>query len=170
MSDVRTVNLSSYLPDFIAEIKEIDNIMCAENSEFDVFYTKSRDILNNAFILTCDERGIKRYEDLVGVKPGADDTLKQRIDRVLAFWWIDNVYTLSYLKQKLKEICKGYNFAISINYDEYRIDVAISSRHYKDVENLEKLLKIIIPANMSWRVYNDLINQGDGCMFIGGIT
>ena len=74
----RKVNLVSYLPCFLTEFKENIVLLDAENPEFEFLWKSFDRILKNEYISTADEYGLSRFEDIVGIKPLADDTLESR--------------------------------------------------------------------------------------------
>ena len=52
------VKLIKYLPEFMAEYKEMQVITDVEDPEFNLFWEILRQTINNQFITNCDEQGI----------------------------------------------------------------------------------------------------------------
>ena len=75
---IREVDLVSYLPPFLAEYKEINMALAAENPEFGFLWEAADRMLRNEFILSADEYGISRFEKMLGILPSASDTLENR--------------------------------------------------------------------------------------------
>ena len=94
---IRTVKLEHYLPPYIQEYREIWKLMQAENPEFQLADDESEKIKNNLFIESCDEKGISRFESIMGIFPLDTDTLESRISRVLTRWNEKLPYTYLYL-------------------------------------------------------------------------
>ena len=79
---IRDVDLVSYLPSFIADYKEINLTLSAENPEFILAWKSADRALKNEFIATADEYGISRFEKILGIYPLKEDSLEsRRIDR-----------------------------------------------------------------------------------------
>ena len=81
----RNVDLLGYLPLFVAEYREMKHISAAENPEFKLLFGMAERLLNNQFAVSCDEQGIKRFEELLGIRPAPTDSLEIRILRVLDY-------------------------------------------------------------------------------------
>ena len=77
------VNLLSYLPDFMQEYREIRRIMESEEPEFKILWNLFKKVFNNQFIQYCDEDGISKFEEMLGLHRYENDTLEIRIFRVL---------------------------------------------------------------------------------------
>ena len=73
---IREVDLVSYLPPFIAEYKETNITLEAENPEFVLVWKAADRVLYNEFIATADEYGISRFEKILNILPSRDDTLQ----------------------------------------------------------------------------------------------
>ena len=61
---VREIDLVSYLPPFMAELKETAVALEAENPEFILVWEAASQVLCNEFIATADEYGIERFENI----------------------------------------------------------------------------------------------------------
>jgi hypothetical protein len=66
---IREVDLVSYLPPFIAEYKETNLTLTAENPEFVLVWKAADRTLKNEFIETADEYGISRFEKILHILP-----------------------------------------------------------------------------------------------------
>ena len=98
---LRQADLLSYLPFFMQEYKEIAVALNAENPEFDLLLKDATDVLDNEYITTADEKGIKRFEKLLGILPEEDDTLESRRAKVLVLWFVSLPYTMRMLIKRL---------------------------------------------------------------------
>ena len=167
---IRDVDLISYLPQFIQEYREIKHIMNAENPEFQTIEDVSEAIKNNQFILTCDENGISRFEQLLNIVPNNNDTLNVRISRVLARWNDTIPYTYSSLIEKLKIICGDGNYQIVPNFKEYEMELIVNLPLSGQVEELDYMLSYMIPANIVVKSRNVLRHKIEGKVVLGGTT
>lgn len=165
---IREVDLSGFLPGFVGEYREIKEILNAETPEIQAVENAVERMRDCAFILYCGEREIGRFERMMGVFPAAEDTLSERQGRILIRWNESPPYTLSALKEKLAAICGEDNFSVTVNYDAYRLDLTVTLARAGQVEELERMLKRIIPANMVVDVQNIMTSESLAGLFIGG--
>ena len=163
---MRVINLIDWLPKYLQEYRELKKIMDSENPEIEQLYNEIERIMNNQFIHTCDEDGIKRFEDLLGINPDSDDTLDIRITRVLSKW-IDSIpYTYKGLLQKLNVLCGAGNYSANFNNNVYALNITVTSMTIKQLQDLKQMISYMIPANIimtleSARVVNS--NSYIGC-------
>ena len=101
---IRTVELRNHLPNFIKEYREINKILEVENPYFQKAIDETEKILNNLFIVSSDEKGIERYEKMMGIIPLETDTLESRKSRVLTRWYAALPYTWFFLIRKLNSL------------------------------------------------------------------
>lgn len=151
---IRTVKLEHYLPPYIQEYREIWKLMQAENPEFQLANDESEKIKNNLFIESCDEKGISRFESIMGIFPLDTDTLESRISRVLTRWNEKLPYTYLYLLSKLNSLCGANNYEIVRNFNEYEMDITTHLELSGQVEELDYLLDSVIPANILLKINN----------------
>jgi hypothetical protein len=144
----RKTNLSSYLPQYLTEYKELAEIMNSEDTEFEVVWNAADRVLYNEFILTCDEDGITRFEQMLNITPQKKDTLESRKLRVQSRWFVQLPYTWKSLMEKMVAICGDNDFQLTKKFDEYRIDITASLSMYDQVKELENMLNSILPCNM----------------------
>ena len=108
----RPINLMKYLPEYLREFEEMQQIMKAENPEFAMLAQEIKQIDKNQYILTCNEAGISLFENILGIKPSAEDTLQSRIARVMIRWNDTSPYVWKVLLERLVTIC-GNDFDLS---------------------------------------------------------
>lgn len=145
---LRQADLLSYLPSFMQEYREIAAALNAENPEFDLILRRAENALDNEYITTADEKGIKRFEKLLGILPEEDDTLESRREKVLALWFVSLPYTMRMLIKRLTLMCGADGFTVETDFEGYGISVITHFRVYSQLLQLRKLLGEMIPANM----------------------
>ncbi|MCH5205644.1 MAG: DUF2313 domain-containing protein [Oscillospiraceae bacterium] len=163
-------NLVEYLPPFLAEYKEINAALTAENPEFKISWDAAEQTLKNEFISTADEYGIKRFEKLLKIFPSADDTLESRRSRVLSRWFAEIPYTERVLISKLISLCGESNFTLKTDYERYTLEIETSLNLFGQVEELQFMLDELVPANMVTVSRNVLERTAEGTVFVGAGT
>lgn len=159
------INLIEYLPPFIADYREMQEIMSAENPEF-VLTAKEYDrLLDNQFIISCDEVGISRFEKILGIVPTANDTLQSRISRVLIRWNDTAPYTWKAFLQKLQTLC-GDDFEVIPDWNNYTLKIITHLDVYGQVDELENILGYMPPANIEIIANNVLEYLMSGTAFV----
>lgn len=166
---IREVDLVSYLPPFVAEYKETNLTLTAENPEFVLVWKAADRALKNEFIATADEYGISRFEKILHILPSRDDTLESRRSRVQSRWFTSLPYTWRMLIQKLIALCGEDDFTITKQFDFYRIDLDVHLELFGQVEELERIIETMLPCNMVMDAENRIQADGDTNLYAGGV-
>lgn len=165
---IREVDLVSYLPPFMAEFREINVTLTAENPEFRIVWEAADRVLQNEFIATADEYGISRFERILKIYPSREDTLESRRARVQARWFASLPYTWRMLLEKLISICGESGFTISKDFLFYKINLAVQLDIFGQVEELEHLLEVMLPCNMVVNTQNTVSCIAEGFIGLAG--
>lgn len=165
---VRQVDLIQYLPLFVAEYKEIQHIMDAENHEFQFITDEGERIKDNQFIISCDSSGIARFEKLLKITPSSEDTFESRISRVLIRWNDIAPYTWKAFLQKMNSLC-GTNFEINVDWGNYLFEIITHLDLFGQINELEHILDFMIPANIQVISKNTLEYIAEGTMNSGSM-
>lgn len=165
---IREVDLISYLPPFIAEYKETNVTLTAENPEFILVWEAAERVLKNEFIETADEYGISKFELLLGIFPSRDDTLENRRTRVKSRWFLILPYTWRMFLKKLSGLCGENNFLVEMEADYYRIVLKVQLELFGQVEDLEQIIENMIPCNMVTDVTNTILVEAEGTALAAG--
>lgn len=160
--------LIDYLPPFMQDFAEIKAIMKTEQPELDRAWLDIQIPLADAFIMDCDEYGLKKYEAFVGVMPGPGDTLDERKARVL-IWWNNFIpYTYRVLVRRLNALCGAGNYEISGSLENYELLLKTNLMLGGQMQSLEHLIIQMVPMNMNCGAENELICDADGFMGCAG--
>lgn len=165
---IRNVDLVSYLPPFMAEFQEVRAALRAEEPEFMLVWQAADRALKNEFIATADEYGIARFERLLHVFPSPEDTLESRRVRVQARWFASLPYTWRMLLERLTAILGEDAFAISKDFERYRIGLRVQLDAFGQAAELDRLLEIMLPANMTIDSRNTLPCLAEGRLELAG--
>lgn len=138
---VREVELIKYLPDYVADYREIKSITIAEDPEFKLVWNEADNTRNNQFLDTCDEVGLSRFEKLLSIKNEIKsvDMRKVVVRSKLLLQDFDLTSYLSslYGSENFSIFVKGYNLYINLftKFDDIK-------------KELETTLKEMIPVNL----------------------
>lgn len=167
----REINLIDYLPPFLQGYREMQAIMTAENPEFQAVSDEGQVVLDNTFILHCNEDGISKFEKVLEIYPLPNDTLESRQSRVLSKWNDVIPYTMKSFLSKLASLQGNNNIQITIYNDQYKIKVVTHLERQGQQDALAYLFKTIIPCNLVVESINELDCAAIGDMTLGsGIT
>lgn len=153
---IRDVNLLGYLPPFMQEYVEMQQLFLAEQPDVQKLEDETEIVKNNQFIQSCNLVGIKKFEDLMKIIPLADDTLDARISRVLTRWNDVVPYTKQTLKAKLDTLCGENNYTMTPNFNEYTLDIITHLELSGQVDELDYFLSYMIPANIVLTSRNEM--------------
>lgn len=145
---IRDVNLIEYIPLFIQKYREIQQIMSTEDSELQAIEGEGEKIKNNQFIYSCDETGVKRFEDMLGIIALDDDTIENRIFKIVSRWNNDSPYTTKMIKDKLEILCGDDGYSINVEYNNYKIVIRVALTSKKNYSEIEKMLNAVIACNL----------------------
>lgn len=123
----------------------------SESLEFDFVAKRILKIYADKFILQASEYGISRYERILGIEPGKNESLKDRRKRVYLLWNKKIRWTHRTFLRWLDVYLGKDNYKLSLDYDKYgiEIDVTIKGSLYFDLDDLARQVRDIIPANLT---------------------
>lgn len=155
----RTVNPWQYLPPFLKEFKELDTLFSAERPEFQTLVNELDELLGDFFIQSASEKGIARYEKLMGIRPNVSDSLETRRNNALTRWYDRLPFTARALKERL-EVIQGNNDIDMVidNNNPSHITIYTHMEVDGQIDNLYYILNTMLPANM----------ECDSINYIGG--
>jgi hypothetical protein len=132
--------------------REMREIMSAEQPEIDKMWSAFEDALNDQFIMSASENGLKRWETNVGVIPKDTDTIEERRFRVLTRLNQELPYTLVKLKETLTTLCGEDQFRVDVQAAKYHISIKLALSSASNYQEVVNILSTIIPANMTQSV------------------
>ncbi len=164
----REVDLVSYLPPFIAEFKEINAALEAENPEFALVWKAADRVLQNEFIESADEYGISRFEKILNILPSTKDTLESRRARVQLRWFNTIPYAMEAFLAKLIALCGDSDFMVTKEYDKYTVRILTNLELFGQVEELEHIIESMMPCSMIVISKNEIPCGAKGFTFVAG--
>ena len=154
---MKNVDLLSYLPFFMQEFTEIQKVMKSEEPEFKILWDRVKKVFNNQFIEYCNEEGISKFENMLGIFPEPTDGLELRIFRVLTYWNAKIPFTWKVLINKMNQLCGSPSeYEINLDNNNYILNIITKFDNEKKYNELNRLIKSIIPANLGVKSVNIL--------------
>ena len=148
----KEVQLLSYWMPILRNLKEFKEIAKSEEPEVKRLLEEIDTTLDNLFIETADEYGIKRFEKMMGITPSEGDTLETRRFKALLKWSDKVPYTEEVLKSLLEVLCGADGFTIKIDYSKYNVVVKLALGTEANAKAVSELLERVTPANMVTKV------------------
>lgn len=146
----KEIHLIDRFPDYFKETKEIVAACEALDPEFNLLLGRLKASLNNISILTADERGVKRYEQWVGIPTNPYLPLEERRMAVIAKLNETLPYTEIRLIKMLAAIAGWANF----KYERHGafVKVTLSNEAYYVINPVRDMLERILPMNLYYEV------------------
>lgn len=141
--------LIEFLPSKVAEIEEFKEIMNTEDLELKAIEIKQNNLLNENFIDTATELGIKHRENLYKIKPDLrNESLNFRKLRIKNRKMDKMPITHRALEKKLEVLFGEDNYKVEIINNEYITKLAISTFDWNAFNEIVDNFRYIIPCNM----------------------
>ena len=152
----REIDLLGYWMPVLRQLKEFKEIAKAETPELKYILEQIERTLNNMFIETADEYGIKRFEDMMGIYPEAGASLETRRFNVLVKWTDKVPYTEKELYNRLISICGDDNFSVNPDYKNYFLEIITHLGIEGAFDTISSILQDMIPCNLVLDLKNTL--------------
>lgn len=142
----RQVDISSYHPWVMENVREFKALAKAESPEFTASWDDINLVLLNQFIMDSTEYGVRRWERMLKITPLPSDTLLARKMRILSRLWTRTPFTWRTLNIYLQLVCERYD--LFPRFHEYLINLNAWMKDGMTQEELSYTLRQMIPANM----------------------
>lgn len=160
----RDVDILSYLPPVLHQIKEVVEISNVEKLPLEGTWQAIEDSLNNQYIITANEEGLARHEKMLNINVPETDSIETRRFRLLTRYQEQAPYTNSVLKEILDSLLgeDGYVMNRDVVCKELSVKIELTVKGQFDA--VVVMLERITPQNMLLTVrlrYNQhsLLNQ-----------
>lgn len=145
----RDKNAVEYLPGYMAELFEMQELYKGLQPELDLMYRIKDSSMEECFVLTCEGFGLERYEEMLGITPLPTDTIDDRRLRVLAALNGDTPYTFERIYAKLKVLCGEDNVTMEYAKDIYTLRVLVQLAAKNQIDTVNRMLRQMLPCNIS---------------------
>lgn len=130
------------------EFQEMQAIMTTEQKNCEELWDAITRVLEDAFIYGATEYGIKRWEQIINLKPKDTDTLEIRKFRIIAKMNEEMPYTYKKLEKQLATLCGEHGYQLSIDQQLYVLKVRVALTVRQKVDEVEALLDRIVPCHL----------------------
>ena len=155
--------LVDYLPTVLKEYREYQALMFAEQPEIFQVFEEIQIALNNQFILSSNEIGVKRWEKMYNIALMVSYTLDERKFAILAKQMEQLPYTHRRLEQILEQMCGTSGYQLEVDTENYIVKVKIALAAKNKFSETVATLRRVCPADMIVDVsllYNQHVNLG----------
>ena len=143
----RVVDIKEYWSPVVGESLEFTTIADAENPEFNYLWEKIYGLVDEYFVKSASEYGVRRMEKILNIVPLASETLDQRKTKITWKLNLKIPYTIRFLKNILATMVGEENREVEHDNDTRTLTIRIKKGLW-DMTQLEKDLLKIIPADL----------------------
>lgn len=145
--------LIEYIPTVLKEIRQYQALTYGEQPEVFNLFAEIETALDNQFILTSTEYGVERWEKILQIIPKATYTLDERKFTILSRLAEELPFTYRMLQQILTELCGVGGFQMEVHHALYELVVAVELTAVNNFNDVQTMLKRIVPANIKITLY-----------------
>lgn len=141
--------LIEYLPPVLRDVREMRAILeGAGQAEVEALWNAAGDAFDDQFIWDATTNGVSRWEGILGIMAKASDSMSVRKFRIISQINADLPYTLPALQNMLRTLCGEDGYMLELDSDAYVLRVRVTLTVKATYEDVEALLRRIVPANM----------------------
>ena len=148
------MRVHDYMPSIYEDNIHMNEILNAEDDELQENLKPSEDNeFKNQFAIIAEEQGISNFEKILQIKPDkTTETLENRRARVMNRLIQQSPFTERFLEQKLNAIIGEGDWFYNIDYNNYTLDLYITTPGNLWLDELQKLFEQIIPCNILYTI------------------
>ena len=144
----RIIDLKALLPQLMTEYTELEGIMTVESTELNNVEAEHEALVNNRYIHTCNEDGIKRFEHIMSIVPNSNDTLEDRQFRCISKWNQTIPYNYKVLDEKLALLCGEDMYKLIVDFENQRLIIKLALANKNQFQSVVDLVYSIVPCNL----------------------
>ena len=144
----RDVKVERYYPDVLSPAKEMKAIAQAENPEYGLLYDEAWEWFANTFVYDASEKGIARWETMLGIIPLPGESLPDRRRKI--FFRINNLtpYTERTLKQMYDMMYGEDSILPEVRESLYTLALHLTEDAIWEAKKVKIYARCIVPANL----------------------
>ena len=145
---------SNYIPELYKSNLEMNVTVGAYEDELENNLKPSVDNkFKDEFILVATENGIEKYEKIFKIQPDPyTEDIEFRRSRILNRLISKIPFTERFLQSQLDRIVGVGNWEYDIDYNDYTLDIDITTPGRAWLRELNELLTRVIPCNIEWTI------------------
>lgn len=155
------MDLLNYWPGYLREIVEFQQIANGEQPEITAAIEAVRNAPKEFYLSTLTEYGVTRWEGILKIIPGENDTIDTRRERVAAALMYRLPFTWTSLLNYLSTV--SGNFDAKLDGDAYILALTIELSGYDERDALTAILRQMIPANLAIHL-RTILRQSHGAI------
>jgi len=141
--------LIGYLPPVLQGVREYRALAMAEQPEVAGLFGEIQNVLDNQFLSTLTEHGVRRWEGMLAIEPKATYTLGERKFTIMAQLSKRLPYTMRMLEGTLSALCGPDGYTISLDMGRLSLHVDVKLTAANNVSDVGEMLRRMCPANLS---------------------
>ena len=157
------MRLKKYLPEFVSNIKEFQELDKAISLEVDKLRNKLEQLQENQFIETANEEGLRKYEQLLGLNTTNDVELRRF--NILNKYNSTIPFSMMWLRNTLNTTVGRGDFLMELDNSKYALTISVVKNKEHLIEVLKKDLRKKIPANMVLNI--NVLNSIEDTLYTG---
>ncbi len=146
------IRLKDLMPDYYESVVEMNKLLEVEQFQIDELTQEIDRQQKNQFVLTSDIQGIKAWEQLMGIEIDNSLALDTRRYNVLSHMLPPKPITIRYVQELLDLL--NINAVLNVNHEDYKISIHMTTSDSNASQRLERLLNVLLPANLSFTTFN----------------
>ena len=140
------MRLNKYLPDFVRNIREIQELDKALTPELDELNHTIQQIQKNQFVETANHEGLSYYERMLKIKPDKD--IEIRRFNILAKFNATIPFTMRWLQNTLNSTIGKESYLLNLDHTSYTLTISIMKHKEHLITHLTQELEDKLPAHL----------------------
>lgn len=158
----RYIDIHKHLPEQeIGSYLEIQNITEAENFVFRNTWESLAKIQLNRFILTADEVGISKFENMMNIEPLG--SLEDRRKLVFYIWNRRIIYTVRTVEDMLDDLIGKDKYFLDLRASRFGVKLTVYAERGEGLDEgvISNTLRQAIPANLTMQIWVKFVDHED---------
>lgn len=140
------MKLNKYLPDFVSNIKEFQELDKALTPELDELNHTIQQVQQNQFIEIANHEGLSYYERMLKIK--SDKDIEIRRFNILAKFNATIPFTMRWLENSLNSTIGKESYLLDLNHTNYTLTISIMKHKEHLITHLTQELEDKLPAHL----------------------
>lgn len=144
--------LMEYLPSFYHDIFEFAELTDTESKEILTVQQAIDRLFDNQFVMTSDERAVKRREQILGIQADPKtETLEFRKKRLINRYSTKPPFTVRYLQKQLDYLVGLGRVIVSVDAKSFLLTVTANIDDAAVFKEVERTVRVVKPANITYQ-------------------